>query len=270
MWMQPFGRVSLGIAAAFLLVLGSGSAHAKKKKQHRFLGPHPLSAKTGDNYCYIEVPHVHKDAPPAKHKALYRDQRGQSQFVGDPTPYGYEGKTHPYYGHHPVAVEVAVGARPRYESGQQLEYCYLDGPHSHIYAPPAGITFESKGGANWYIGEYPPTYKKQRSRYYPANNVYASVEYDRPTVVVEARPVGYIGPVVVIDDHHRDHPVHAVHPGRGHGPPHAHGHVGVGVHVEVPTIEVGIGHHHKHHKHHKHKHFKGKRYKHRGGKRGHW
>ena len=236
--------------------LVGGSALADKKRHHAYVGQHPISHKTSDGFCYIEAPHVHASSPPKKHKALYRDHRGHSQFVADPQPFQYDGDTHAYYGHHPVAVDVVVGVESRYEPGQQLEYCYLNGPHYHAFEPQPGLTFEVKGGVQWYIGDLPAAYVEAKPVYVPGNRVYATVEVAPPVVEIDAPPVGYVGPV--LDVHvHGGHG----HRGRGHGA-HVDGHVGVGVHVEVPTIEVGIGlpgvvfvddHHHGHRKHKKHK-----------------
>ncbi len=242
----------------------AGSAQAKKnKKQHGYVGPHPISDKAKDGYCYIEVPHVHASGPPAKHRPLYRDHRGDSQFIADPEPYGYDGETTAYYGHHPVAVEVLVGAQPRYEAGQGLEYCYLNGPHYHAFAPQPGLTFEAKGGVLWYIGELPQAYVEAKPLYVPGNVVYASVEVEHPVVEIDVPPVGYVGPVLEVHMHGHDHGRHWDHD--GHGEVEVSGHVGIGVHVEAPSLQIGIGlpgvvivdddHHHKH-KHKKPKGFK--------------
>lgn len=270
--MSRLKRKSILFSSSLALLIGGGALHAKgKKRQHKYVGQHPLSINTDDGYCYLEVPHVHATPVPARHKALYRDHRGHSHFIADPQPYGYDGEQHSYYGHHPIAVEVVLESSARYESGQQLEYCYLDGPHYHAFEPQAGLTFEVKGGAQWYVGELPAAYVEARPRYAKVNRVYATVEVERPVVEFDVPPVGYVGPVleVHIDGHgHRGN--------HGHG--HVDAHVDVGVHVQAPSIEIGFGlpgvavyddRGRKHKKHKKHKKFKGKRRKSRGLKFGH-
>lgn len=260
--MSSLKRNTVLFSSSLALLFGGGVLHAKgKKRQHKYVGQHPISSKADDGFCYLEVPHVHATPVPSKHKALYRDHGGQSQFIADPQPYGYDGDTHSYYGHHPVAVEVVVGARPRYESGQQLEYCYLNGPHYHGFAPQPGLSFEVKGGAQWYIGEFPEAYVDARPRYLKANRVYARVEVERPVVEFDAPPVGYMGPV--LDVHVGGH-------GHGRGHANTYAEVGLGVHVEVPTVQIGLGlpgivvheHHDSHRKHKKHK--KHRKVKHKG------
>lgn len=263
-------QILFGLCAlAFFLAIPSAQAKGKTVG-HKYIGVHPISVSADDGYCVIEFPHVHRSAPPAKHKALYRDHRGQSQFIADPTPYGYEGDTHSYYGHHPVAVEVIVGDVAQYESGQQLEFCYLDGAHYHGFEPQPGLTFEVKGGVSWYVGELPGAYVQGKAKYRRGNRVYTTINVTRPTVDIEARPVGYIGPIFdvhVYDDGHRN---------RRHG----NANVDVDVHVGTPSLEIGFdipvfrvesrshGHYkHKKHKHKKHKHRKHKRSKSHGK---HW
>lgn len=121
--------------AAVLLMLsfaGLSLAHADrgkgKNKSHHYRGGHPLSVKPESGFCYIEVPHVHAQTIHKKHKPLYREHQGDLVFVADPIAYGYDGPQHAYYGHHPIAVDVVLGNEASHESGQQLEYCYLDGP----------------------------------------------------------------------------------------------------------------------------------------------
>lgn len=261
---------------ALALTLGGlAAAHADrgkgKKKSHHYHGAHPLSIKPAAGFCYIEVPHVHAHTIHKKHGPLYREHEGDLVFVADPVAYGYDGQRHSYYGHHPVAVDVVLGTEEAYASGQQLEFCYLDGPHHHLYEPPAGLTFEVNAGASWYIGDFPKPYVQGKAKFGHVNRVYASVEMQRPEVVFEHPPSGYVGPV--LDIHIRAPTAEiVVEPGHvdvhGHGHGHGHGHAevraGVEIHVPTPTLEIGIGigvdshHGHKGRKGHKRKHHKGK------------
>jgi hypothetical protein len=234
-------------AAAVLAALAPAMASAQ---QVRYSGTHPIPASVDGDFCYIEFPHVHMYQP-HEAKTLYRVENGHYHFVGDPVAHGYDGPRHSYYGHHPVVIDPDV----HIHVGQPVtEFCYLDGPHYHGYEPPPGLTFEVKGGAHWYIGKYPKDYHKHRKGYARINAVYKPVVYERPVVVVDAPPVGYVGPVVE---------VHAVAPA-------------VEVHVPVPTIDIHVGvpgvvigghRHHKHKKYKKHKRYK--RGKHKGWRHRH-
>lgn len=249
--------------------------HADRKGKHksnRYHGGHPLSVKPEAGFCYIEVPHVHAHSIHKKHKPLYREHQGHLVFVADPVAYGYEGPQHTYYGHHPIAVDVVLGHEASYASGQQLEFCYLEGPHYHPFDPQPGLSFEASAGASWYVGDLPSAYVDGKARFSPVNRVYANIEVARPEIVVEAPPVGYHGPVmdihlhvpgaVVVDPGHVDVEVG----GRGHKLHHGRGHVdvrtGVEIHVPVPSIQVEFGvnaHGHSH---------KGKKHKHKGKHKG--
>src|SRR5262250_3182361 len=101
------------------------AARAEAKHDVRFLGPHPIPARQGGGYCYIEAPHLHVYGPDRPN--LYQQVDDEYVFTGDPTPFGYDGERHPFYGHHPVVVDG---------SGEPV-YCLIDGPHFHAYAAPS-------------------------------------------------------------------------------------------------------------------------------------
>ncbi len=244
----------MAVGGVALSALAAGSAAADQVK---YIGMHPIN---GGGFCHIEAAHVHVYAPAGGNqrvRAMYRQHDGNHHFVGDPVAHGYKGPRKTYYGHHPVAVDVVVGdPAPQHH----VEYCYLNGPHYHHYAPPADISFVVDGGAYWYAGAYPPAYERDKAAYVSVNAVYEPIVYERPVVTV-APPAVYVGPVVHVRGH-------------GHGPVVRGGAaVGVGVsagvevHVPAPRLEVGIAvpgvivvddhHHHGHHKHKKWK--RGKR-----------
>jgi hypothetical protein len=153
-------------------------------KQVRYVGIHPLPKTEGGGICYIEGPHVHLfDAD----KIQYRDHRGSNYFVGDPVAYGYEGKRYAYKGHHPIHVNAVVG-----DDDEDNEYCYLNGPHYHYFAPPEGPEFKVVGDAYFYVGEPPRVYVDARPAMMKINAVYQPITYERPVVTVDA-PVGWIG-----------------------------------------------------------------------------
>lgn len=228
-------------------------------KQTRYVGIHPIGA---DVFCYIEFPHIHVHAP-AKADVLYREHDDAHFFVGDPVAYGYDGPKHAYYGHHPIAVDVIVHEDEL--DGDEVEYCYLDGPHYHHYTPPPSLKFVAKGGVYYFAGDFPEVYVEAKPRFAKINAVYRPIVYTRP-VVVSAPPPEYHGPVVEVVAA----PAVVVTPTpvvEGHiTGPAVHGHLEVA--IPVPTVEVTVpgvviveDHHHVkykkvHKKHKKHKKWK--------------
>jgi hypothetical protein len=159
----------------FALVVVAALAARAEAKHVRFLGPHPIAAKYGGGYCYIEAPHMHVYAP--ERPSLYQQVGDDWVFTGDPTPFGYEGERHPFYGHHPVAVE-GVG---------EPVYCTIDGPHFHAYAAPATADYKIKNGVAFYVTPIPPEFVK------PAHVRMVNAEYRpyaafRPTIEVAPPP----------------------------------------------------------------------------------
>ena len=169
-----------------LCLLGAlaGSAIAGGGKQVRYVGIHPIPKSEGGGICYIEGPHVHiYDA----YKIQYRDHRGSNYFVGDPVAYGYDGKRYAYKGNHPIHVNAVVG-----DEDPDDEYCYINGPHYHYFAPPEGPEFKVAGDAYFYVGEPPRAYVEARPSMMRINAMYQPLTYERPVVTVDA-PVGWIG-----------------------------------------------------------------------------
>lgn len=150
----------------------------------QYMSQHPLPRKLGGGFCYIDVAHVHDFGP--SDSRMYRQVDGQLYFVGDPTPFDYQGPRYAYYGAHPVA-EGHFG---------QPVYCYLQGPHYHWYQPSAQASFQLRGGAYWFTGTYEPVYYDQRPRYVVVNEAYAPIVYSRPVVDVTVAPPGFHGELV--------------------------------------------------------------------------
>jgi hypothetical protein len=153
--------------------LASLVARVAEARHVHFGGPHPVAAKFGGGYCYIETPHMHIYMP--DHAPLYQQVNDEYVFTGDPTPFGYEGDKFQYYGHHPIA---SVNGEP--------VYCYLEGPHFHAYEPPSE-GYKMKKGVAFYVGPYTPAYNKMR----PQRTKLINAEY-RPYAsyrpVVEVQP----------------------------------------------------------------------------------
>jgi hypothetical protein len=132
--------------AIALIAIAAPTAIAQAK-QVRYVGIHPIPKSEGGGMCYIEGPHVHLYAADP---VQYRDHRGSNYFVGDPVAYGFDGKRYAYKGHHPIHVESVVG-----DDMADVQYCYIDGPHYHYFAPPDDPEFRVVGGAYFYVGEPP-------------------------------------------------------------------------------------------------------------------
>ena len=215
-------RRSLPVLVALLFL--AVPAVAGSGQQVRYVGIHPLPKSEGGGVCYIEGPHVHVfDAD----KIQYRDHRGANYFVGDPVAYGYDGQRYAYKGHHPIHVNVVVG-----DDDPDDEYCYINGPHYHYFAPPDGPEFKIVGGAYFYVAEPPRAYVAARPQMMRINTVYQPLVYERPVVTVEA-PVGWIGaraefvgPAVVAPA-----PV-VVAPAAG---------VSIEAHIPAPSLHIDVG-----------------------------
>jgi hypothetical protein len=212
----------LVLSAASLCISSAAFAHAV-----RYMSQHPLPRKAGGGFCYIDVAHVHDFGP--SDPRMYRQIDGQYYFVGDPSPFEYQGPRYAYYGAHPVAeAHVSFG---------QPVYCYLQGPHYHWYQPAAGATFELRGGAYWYTGEYAPAYYSERPRYVVVNEAYSPIVYERPVVDVALVPVGFHGELVGGGPGWRARAVVAAPVVAAPPPPAVQ--VGVGINIGGPPVVVG-------------------------------
>jgi hypothetical protein len=222
--------------ALVLVCLGAGVSEAKPVK---YAGLHPRTGQPDGGLCHIQAVHVH-GAAPANAPVLYRLHDGVYFFIGDPVPFGYEGPRHGYYGHHPVVINVVLGQDA---DKDHVEYCYLDGPHYHSYAPPPRHDFVEKEHVQYFAGEYPESYRRDSPALVKVNAIYRPWHYTLP-VVVQPPPARYRGPVLEVNVRV---PVVGVDLNVGPasvlrevivvGEPHGHGH--------------GHGHGHKKHKKHK-------------------
>ena len=224
------------VLSALTVLIAVGTAHADKK-QARYVGIHPIPKAMGGGMCHIQAPHVHVYAA-VDGKVQFRDHNGWQHFVGDPVAYGWDGPKYAYYGHHPVPVHVVVG-----DDHEDTEYCYLEGAHYHAWAPPEDLQLELRGGAYWYVGEFPRAYVEARPVYDSIDTVYTPIRYQRPVVEVSVAPPHWYGAVVVAPAVVVPAPV-VVAP----RPRHVHGEVEVyvpapslRVEIAVPTVQIGIG-----------------------------
>ncbi len=214
-------RAIVLLIAVSSVALGDAPVADHYGHQVRFAGIHPIPKSEGGGMCNIEGPHVHIYGA---NKLEYRDEGPDHVFVGDPNAYGYDGPKVAYKGPHPIVVEG------------HTEYCYIDGPHFHPFAPPDGPDFKLVGNAYFYIGAPPQAFVDARPRFVGINAVYEPLAYARPTVEVAA-PLGWIGARAEFAPHGR---VDVVAPAARVDvvPPSVH----VDVHLPPPpTISVGVG-----------------------------
>jgi hypothetical protein len=187
---------------------------------------------------------------------MYRQVDGQYYFVGDPAPFDYQGPRTAYYGPHPIVEANVQFGHP--------EYCYLQGPHYHWYAPPPQASFEMRGGAYWFTGTYEPAYYQERPRYVVVNDAYAPIVYTRPVVDVTVAPAAFHGEIVGGGPGWRAGVVVG-------GPPPPVVQVGVGINVGGPPSTVIVEHEHDNGRHRgweKHEHERGwERHEHGGWER---
>ena len=162
-----------------VLLLSLGYSAAAIAKTVEYVSQHPVPHKYGGGFCTIEFPHVHNYAP-EDHRMYRQLGDGKYYFVGDPTPFHYDGPRYAYYGAHPIVdAEIQVG---------HPVFCYIKGPHYHSYEPPAQAPFQFTGGAYWYVGTFPPAFYDDRPHYAVINEAYAPVVYTRPIVDIQLAP----------------------------------------------------------------------------------
>lgn len=184
-------RLNLAGLSAVLLLTVAGVAEAK---QWKYAGMHPRTGQPADGLCHIETVHVHTAAP-LNADVLYRTHDNVYIFIGDPTPFGYEGPRHAFYGHHPVVLNVIVHIDA---DDDDVEYCYHDGPHYHAYEPPPRQRFVEKEDVSYYAGDYPDDYQRERPKFLRINTLYRTWSPLRPVVRI-APPPEYHGPILQVD-----------------------------------------------------------------------
>ncbi|NTX04650.1 hypothetical protein HUA74_24030 [Myxococcus sp. CA051A] len=245
-------RMNLAGLLAMLLLASAGVVEAK---QWRYAGMHPRTGQPADGLCHMEMVHVHTAAP-LHADTLYRTRENVYVFIGDPTPFGYEGPRHAYYGHHPVVLNVLVNISV---DRDVVEYCYHDGPHYHSYEPPPRHEFVEKEDVSYYAGEYPQEYKQGSPSLVRVNTVYRSWSAPRPVITV-GPPPEYRGPVIQVG---LNIPVPSVEIRVGGPPPPPPPPEWEGRVVREERVHVHHDHcdHHEHKKHKKHKKHKHKKYK---------
>jgi len=176
-------RIAVRALVALLLAAPNAAfAAPNANEMSSYRGLHPLSPHMGE-FCYIDVPHVHSEAPPDTRVYVVVEGR-DNLFVGDPVALGYDGPRFTYFGPH-LLVDPSLPPNHRF-------YCYLKGPHYHAYAPPPGPTsgFVEKDGVYWYVAPEAPEFERDRLRQW-VNDVHPIAGYIAAKVDLAAAPPGY-------------------------------------------------------------------------------
>jgi len=230
-------RILLPLLIALVGLSIGPVAQAGHAHQVRYVGVHPIPKKYGGGMCHIRYPHVHVYAAPDA-KRDYRKHGDELYYVGDPVAHGWDGPRYAYYGPHPVRVDAVVG-----DDHEDTVYCYIKGPHYHVYAPAPVVSadFQLKDGAYWYVGAPPEVFVHPDPIMADVNAYYEPLHYDRPVVTVDAAPIGWVGARIDLGG-----PAVEVHtPGVVVEPapvpvvvePGIHAHVDVG----LPSLDVHLG-----------------------------
>lgn len=202
--------VCLGVSS--LLVFGLGG-RARADSIIEYQGPHPIDPRLSQGMCYLEGPHFHSYGP--HNEILYAHVGKYWAFIGDPVEYEPRAPKYGYYGHHPM-----------FWLEEPEPYCFITGPHYHLYAPPPELAFKLKGGVYWYVGSQPDSYEDEVNK--DLDEYYATVKVAHPVVTVSP-PQGFIGVVLTVPAVRIAPPVIRVRtPGvimiQGHGWGHGWGH----------------------------------------------
>ena len=126
-----------------------------------FAGPHPADPRFAPGEAWDDSPgvHVHEYAP--LDLRLFAFRNGCYSFIGDPTDFGYHGKTFAYYGAHPILADHGGG------------WCFMIGGHSHAWRPwspyfvVAGPWFYWQGPYDRVFWNYWPYYATYYRQQYP-------------------------------------------------------------------------------------------------------
>jgi len=138
----------------------------------RYLGSHPIPAHSGGGYCYVDVAHIHHYRPAPEF--LFQEVDHQYAFTTDPSPFGYDGERHVFYGHHPIFTD-----------DRAIVYCFLDGAHYHPFAVPNDPAFVVKDGVAFYVGLSSPYFFQLKAKLWRlVNDFYRPHARLRPTVDV--------------------------------------------------------------------------------------
>lgn len=116
-----------------------------------YYGEHPVNGLYGDGFCFEESYHTHNYQP--EYVDFYVFQEGYYYYIGDPWFFAYPYHLYWFYDPHPVVINLIV------------HWCYIDGPHTHAFAPEPVKFFVFSDGAYMYYGQHLWNYKPEKKIY---------------------------------------------------------------------------------------------------------
>jgi len=137
-------------------------AYAASDGNYCYVGPHPVDTRVmpGGSWDGTQGQHMRPYPPIDTRLFAYRD--GCYYFTGDPRDFGYGGQTYAYYGAHPILDGYGGG------------WCFMMGPHTHIWAPwspqftVVGSWYYWHGPFDPFFWTYWPYYSLYYRSYYPS------------------------------------------------------------------------------------------------------
>ena len=147
-------------------------------------GQHPVDTRVVEGPAWDETQGTHLHPYPPFDLRLFVLRDGCYHFVGDPTDFGYRGRTYSYYGAHPVLDHYGGG------------WCFMIAGHSHWWRPWSPY-FTVAGPWYYWHGPYDPFfwshwpyyahyYRAYYPRYYGGGRFYRGSRHERAV----APPVG--------------------------------------------------------------------------------
>ncbi len=151
-----------------------------------FGGAHPVDTRVVAGTAWDETEGTHLHPYPPFDLRLFVLRDGCYHFIGDPTDFGYRGRTYSYYGAHPVLESYGGG------------WCFMIGGHAHWWRPwspyftVAGPWFYWQGAYDPFFWNHWPYYAHYYRAYYPryygGGRFYRGRRHDR----VVAPPIGRV------------------------------------------------------------------------------
>jgi hypothetical protein len=127
-----------------------------------FEGAHPIDPSVGGGVTWEATAGRHLHPYPPLDLRLFALRDGCYYFIGDPSDFGYRGRTFAYYGAHPVGVTHGGG------------WCFMIGGHAHLWGPWSPL-FVTAGPWYYWQGPYDPFFWS----YWPYYAVYYGHHYPR-------------------------------------------------------------------------------------------
>ncbi len=149
-------------------------------------GAHPVDTRVAAGSAWDETSGTHQHTYPPFDLRLFSFRDGCYYFVGDPTDFGYRGRTYSYWGAHPVLDGYGGG------------WCFMIGGHGHMWEPWSPY-FVMTGPWHYWYGPYDaffwgyyPYWAHYYRSYYP--HYYAGGRFSRGRDVHVAPPITSVPP----------------------------------------------------------------------------